>query len=90
MNILLKLKKDLMQVMLKHIVNIALSFWVKKKGKKIFSKQNWILLHLKKYPYFVEKTIPNIKDQIFSLSKDYNNEKQNKQSCKLIDFCIIF
>jgi len=61
-------------------------------GKKIFfpNKTDRILIHLKKCTHFVEKTTPEIRDQIFSLSKD--NEKQGKRLCKLIliDFCIIF
>ena len=62
-------------------------------GKKIFfpNKTDRILLHLKKCTHFIEKTTPDIRDQIFALSKD-NNEKQDKRSCKLIliDFYIIF
>jgi len=91
MNILLSLKKDLMQVMLKLTANVVLRLWERKKGKKIFAKQNdRILIYLKKCTYFVEKSTPEIRDQIFSLSKD--NEKQGKRPCKLIliDFCIIF
>jgi hypothetical protein len=52
-------------------------------GKKIFfpNKTDRILLHLKKCTHFIEKTTPDIRDQIFLLSKN-NNEKQGKQSCK--------
>lgn len=62
-------------------------------GEKIFfpNKTDRILLHLKKCTHFIEKTTPDIRDQIFSLSKN-NNENQGKRSCKLIliDFYIIF
>ena len=52
-------------------------------GKKNFfpNKTDRILLHLKKCTHFIEKITPDIKDQIFSLSKN-NNEKQGKQSYK--------
>lgn len=62
-------------------------------GKKIFfpNKTDRVLLHLKKCPHFIEKTTPEERNQVFSLSKD-NNERQNKRSCKLrlFDFCIMY
>jgi hypothetical protein len=54
-------------------------------GKKIFfpNKTDRILLHLKKCTNFVAKTTPEIRNEIFSLSKCNNNlQSENKLSCK--------
>lgn len=84
---IIKTKEKINQSNFKTYCKCCISALGEEKGKSIFfpNKKDRIIQHLKKCTHFLEVTTPEIQDEIFSLLKSNENQKE-KRSCKFLNF----
>lgn len=92
---IIKSKEKLNQSNLKTYCKCCIEALGEEEGKKACfpNKTDRILQHLKKCKYFLEEAMPEIKDEIFALSKGNEGQVENqaesqkmKRSCKFLVF----
>ena len=81
---IIKTKEKLNQSNLKTYCKCCIDVLGEEKGKQICfpNKTDRIIQHLKKCTHFLVATIHEIRDEIFSLSKNNEKELENKRPCK--------
>jgi hypothetical protein len=82
---IIKTKEKLNQSNFKTYCRCCIGALGEEKGKKIFfpNKTDRIIQHLKKCSYFIEEATPETQNEVFSLLKSSETQK-DKRSCKFL------
>jgi len=89
---IVKTKERLNQSNLKTHCKCCIEALGEEEGKKTFfpNKTDRIVLHLKKCTHFFTATTPDIREEIFSLSRSNEKQSEGKRPCKFLLYCISF